>query len=78
MYENRVLIPKKLRKMVFKQFHEGHPGIVAMKSLVRGLIWYPKIDNDVIKYVKTCQICQISQAKPTQDVHVQRPLPERT
>ncbi|KII68330.1 hypothetical protein RF11_06774 [Thelohanellus kitauei] len=29
-----------------------------MKSVVRSYVWWPKMDNDIETYVKTCQICQ--------------------
>ena len=77
IYNGRVLIPLKLRDKVIEILHEGHPGIVGMKSLVRGLVWYPGIDRDVENYVKNCEICQANRAKTPQNNNVEWPLPKR-
>ena len=77
MFDNRIVIPEALREIVLKQFHEDHPGIVAMKSSVRSLIWYPGIDNDVERLVKSCTICQNNRSKPSQKCHIEWPQPKR-
>ena len=73
MRQNRVLIPDMLRAKVLKQFHTGHPGICAMKSSVRSLIWYPNIDQDVENLVKKCNECQSIRAKPSQKLTTEWP-----
>ena len=77
LYDNRVLIPATFRKRVLENFHEGHPGIVAMKSLVRGVVWYPGIDNDVENLVKNCSVCQLNRSKPAQKNTIEWPQPKR-
>ena len=72
MFDNRVLIPDTLRYLILQQFHEGHPGIVAMKSIVSSLVWYPGISDDVEKLVKSCIICQDNRSKPSQKCHACR------
>lgn len=78
MYCNRVLVPKSLRRTVLQQFHEGHPGISGMKSLVRSLIWYPGLDKDVEDLVNSCMICQTVRAKPPQNKNIEWPVPPRS
>lgn len=77
LFRNRVLIPKSLRNNVLNQFHEGHPGICAMKSMVRSLIWYPNIDSDIERLVKNCSQCQATARKPPQTRSVEWPKPPR-
>jgi hypothetical protein len=36
----RVVIPTKLCSQVLDQIHEGHLGVVKMKSLARSLVWW--------------------------------------
>ena len=57
----RVVIPKVGREKVLNQLHESHPGIVRMKSLARSTVWWPGIDKDIEKKVKSCQQCQYNQ-----------------
>ena len=64
LYDSRVVIPKSLRSAVLRLFHEGHPGIVGMKSIIRGVIWYSGIDREIESLVKNCPNCQINRAKP--------------
>lgn len=54
---NKIVIPTKLRKRVLEAAHEGHPGIVAMKSRLRTKVWWPKIDKDAESLVKNCKGC---------------------
>ena len=75
LYNNRVLIPQSLRKEVLSQFHEGHPGVCAMKSVARSLIWYPGIDTDITQLVASCSTCQVNRAKPPQNRNVEWPTP---
>ena len=77
LYRNRVFIPQSLRTLVLNQLHKSHPGVSAMKSIVRALIWYPGVDSDVTDLVKNCVSCQQALAKPAQNCHTQWPQPHR-
>ena len=44
------------------ELHAGHPGISRMKSLARGLVWWPGLDQEIENTVKQCSSCQ--QNKP--------------
>jgi hypothetical protein len=71
MWGSRVIIPDKGRHTLLEELHNGHPGIVKMKSLARSLIWWPNIDSDIECMVRTCNKCQINRPKPTEaPVHV--------
>ena len=76
MYNNRVFIPQASRKTVLNQMHEGHPGILGMKSLARSLIWYPGLDKDIELLVKSCPNCQSVRSLPKQS-NIQWPTPSR-
>ena len=78
MYKSRVFIPESLRNEILALFHDGHPGICAMKSLARSLIWYPGIDNDITNVVKNCNQCLIHSSKPPQNQSLSWPKPART
>ena len=73
LYQDRVFIPPALRQSVLSKSHEHHPGMVAMKSLARALIWYPGMDKDIEQLARHCRICQSVTAKPPQNMHVSWP-----
>ena len=55
----RIVIPKALRNRVLTLAHEGHPGIVGMKSRLRPKVWWPGIDKDIERHCKSCYGCQM-------------------
>ena len=64
LWGTRVVIPKRGRDRVVKMLHEAHPGIVRMKTLARGYVWWPGIDGDLERKVKECETCQVNQKSP--------------
>ena len=67
MYVNHVFIPVNLWQKTLTVFHDGHPGICAMKSSARALIWYPGMDQDITDVVKSCNRCADVHARPSQN-----------
>lgn len=65
LWGTRVIVPFKFRKSVLQEIHSGHPGIVKMKALTRKYVWWPKIDTDIERVCKECQICQQEQRVPS-------------
>lgn len=59
-YGGRVLIPPAGRHAVLQLLHEGHPGVSRMKALARGVVWWPRIDSEVERMVKSCNACQVN------------------
>ena len=53
----RVVVPAALRSRVLGLAHEVHQGIVKTKQRIRELYWWPGIDQEVERLVKTCPIC---------------------
>ena len=51
-------MPLALQKRVLEELHEGHPGIVRMKSLARSHVWWPGLDSDIEQLAKGCMACQ--------------------
>lgn len=72
---NRIVIPTKLRQTVLQAAHEGHPGIVAMKNRLRTKVWWPKIDYDAEKMVRTCNGCTLVSAPNFPEPMKRRELP---
>lgn len=49
---------------VLQQLHEGHLRITRMKSLARMYVWWPRIDQEIEKCVRTYHECQVNQSSP--------------
>ncbi|XP_055633470.1 uncharacterized protein LOC129773838 [Toxorhynchites rutilus septentrionalis] len=52
---DRIVVPNSLRDRVIRIAHEGHLGMRTMKSHLRGVVWWPKMDTAVEAYVKKCR-----------------------
>ena len=57
LYNNRILIPPKLRDSVLSVLHSGHCGIVAMKAEARISVWWPSINSEIEELTKSCDLC---------------------
>ena len=64
IWRDRAVILESMRSLILNALHEGHPGIVEMRSLARYYVWWPGIDNDVEHFLKTCEPCQKNRPRP--------------
>ena len=64
MWGGRVIIPTKLRQQLLEQLHEGHLGVVKMKTVARSYFWYPGSDSDIENLTKKCAGCSQAQNNP--------------
>ena len=51
---SKIVIPRKLQSRTMILLHEGHPGIVRMKSLARSYFWWSTMDLYIEEVVKEC------------------------
>ena len=59
MRGTRIVIPQSLRSEVLRLAHEGHQGIMKMKTHLRTKVWWLKIDSDAEKVCRSCPGCQV-------------------
>ena len=57
MWGHRIIVPFVLRKQILNELHSAHLGIGKMKALARAYVWWPKIDSDIERMTKTCNLC---------------------
>ena len=72
----QIVVPIKLRNRVLRLAHEsilaGHQGIRRTQDRVRMGFWWPGMQGDIIRFVRSCDICQRSISKGEQRVPLQK------
>jgi len=66
LWGNRVVIPPPGRDTILQELHEGHPGVTRMKMLARSYVWWPNMDSELDKKVKSCHECQVNRHAPAE------------
>ena len=77
LYGSRVVIPATLRKHVLDLLHLGHFGMERMKQLARTAVYWPHIDEDIMKASRNCTACGEHQNKPSKPPVHPWMLPEK-
>ncbi|XP_055527226.1 uncharacterized protein K02A2.6-like [Wyeomyia smithii] len=73
----RLIVPSNHQKRVLRLAHIGHPGIERSKQRLRSKVWWPSMDRDVDKAVRSCLDCQIvGKASPPEPMAI-RELPQK-
>ncbi|KAK8773929.1 hypothetical protein V5799_011538 [Amblyomma americanum] len=70
LWGSRVVIPEALQKQVLSLMHANHPGVTAMKAIARSYVWWPKMDEKIVEFVRHCTPCQENrQSEPRTPTH---------
>lgn len=77
---NRAYVPTgALRREVMKERHAplwaGHPGVERMHALLSRQYTWPKMEDDIEAYVRTCLICQKDKLERKKEAGLLQPLP---
>lgn len=56
---NKLVVPECLRSRMLDLAHEGHPRESVMKRRLRDRVWWPGMDRDAEKKVKSCEGCRL-------------------
>ena len=64
LWGSRVVVPSAGHDKILDELHVGHPGISKMKALARSFMWWPGLDLDLEKKVKSCEPCQLARKAP--------------
>lgn len=71
--DSSIILPESLRITALELAHLGHPGMTAMKSILRQRVWWPGMNNAVEHFCKSCQSCVL-----TSQQHPPAPMTRRT
>ncbi|KAL4020675.1 hypothetical protein IC575_019456 [Cucumis melo] len=78
---NRLFVPRwgALRKDVLRECHDslwaGHPGMNRTLALVHDKYYWPRMQDDIESYVKTCLVCQQDKGEQQLPAGLLEPLP---
>jgi hypothetical protein len=68
----KLVIPKELRQAVLQENHDaataGHFGYFKTQKRVTSLYYWPKMNADIARYIKKCDVCPSQ--KPESSVHI--------
>ena len=68
-----------LRKKIIKECHDskwaGHPGVRRTIALVEETYYWPRMEEDIEAYVKTCLVCQQDKVEQQAPAGLLEPLP---
>lgn len=60
----RVVVPTVFRERVLAEIHEGHLGVVKMKSIARSHVYWPNIDKEIEQRAYGCSGCALVRKLP--------------
>ncbi|KII64613.1 Transposon Tf2-6 polyprotein [Thelohanellus kitauei] len=66
----KIVVPVAARSYLLKRLHEGHLGFTKTKSLARQCIWWPSIDEDIMRLIENCPICSLHKRKQPPQVSI--------
>ena len=62
-----------------KEAHDStsarHPSVKRMLALLSRVYFWPKMENDIEAYVKTCHVCQVDKNECKNKAGLLQPLP---
>ncbi|XP_055543286.1 uncharacterized protein K02A2.6-like [Wyeomyia smithii] len=74
LFHDRIVVPRKFRRQILKQFHRGHPGMVR---IARSFVFWPGIDNDIEEFVRNCTPCCTAGKAPVKTTLESWPIPDK-
>lgn len=55
--EHRIILPREFENRALELAHEGHLGLVKTKQLLRGKVWFYRMDRKVEALIRSCIPC---------------------
>ncbi|KAK3916276.1 hypothetical protein KUF71_006144 [Frankliniella fusca] len=76
-FQDRVIVPSKLREEMLTKLHEGHLGISKTHSIAAQTIYWPRIYQDICDMIITCKTCAKYQPNKKKEPMERRVIPTR-
>ncbi len=74
---DKVVIPSTLREFMLRAVHQPHLGVEATKRRARELMYWPGINNEIERMVKSCGICNSNKKQQQKEPLHPHPVPNR-
>ena len=75
--DDRILVPRSMRKTILDKLHESHIGIVKTKERARKLVFWPGMSRDIEEYILKCKVCQKYQPNNQKEPMIPHQIPNR-
>ncbi len=75
LYNAKIVISASLHQTTLEALHAGHLGVEKCRAKARSSIWWPKIGDDIQRFVSSCQIC-LHYAHDRAEPLLSTPLPD--
>lgn len=75
MWGHRIIIPLSLRESVLKELHITHFGTSRMIEMAKAYFWWPKLNEDIEKLSKSCDLCLKNRHNPSRVIPRCWPVP---
>lgn len=72
----KVVLPGTLRLKALKSAHSGHVGEVATKRIMREYFWWPRMSEQVSRFIRNCETCTLLSRRNPPVPLASRELPE--
>ena len=59
MCGRRLVIPTCLRRLTLQRLHARHQGVKRTKRRARQSVYWPRVDQDIAKFIGACEKCQL-------------------
>lgn len=76
IYNDRVVIPSSLRRIVLNILHSAHQGVSAMEARARSLIFWPGMTADIRETRNSCIQCNRSAPSQAKPLHIASSVPK--
>lgn len=77
LIDKKVVVPESLKQEMLKLIHEGHFGVSKCKARARHCLIWQKMNDDIEKYVKNCEMCQRHQKSNQKEPIINHNRPNR-
>jgi hypothetical protein len=73
---NCLVVPTSLRSDMLKLIHEGHMGIERCRNLIKDVLFWPGISNDIKNIIESCEVCLKYRNNNTKEPMISHAVPD--